>query len=77
MRNQTAGIVRVRQSLFCLTLNTTDMEISIRFEDVNHELIAKHRIKYDTITPSFFAVVRYCEIIRKEYPDVMFYYITC
>lgn len=53
------------------------MEIAIRFEDVNHELIATHRIEYDTITPSFFAVVRYCEMIKKEYPDVMFYYIKC
>lgn len=51
------------------------MEITIRFEDVNHELIAKHRIQYDTITPPFLVVTGYCEKIRRMYPDVMFYYI--
>lgn len=52
------------------------MEIIIRFEDINHELIATHRIQYNTITPPFLAAVRYCEMIKKHYPDVMFYYIN-
>ena len=77
MRNQTAGIVRVRQSLFYLILIAAVMEIVIEFEDINHGLIATHRIKYNTITPPFLAIIRYCERIKSEYPDVMFYYIKC
>lgn len=75
MRNQTAGIVRERQSLFCLTLNTTNMKIKIKFEDVNHVHIATHIIEYNSITPPYFAVIKYCETIKYEYPDVFFYYI--
>ena len=52
------------------------MEITIRFEDINHELIAIHRIKYDTITPPYLAAVRYCHEIIQQYPDVIFYYIS-
>lgn len=53
------------------------MEIKIRFEDVNHELIAIHRIEYNTITPPYFAVMKYCEEICKKYPNVMYFFIEC
>lgn len=52
------------------------MEIKIRFEDVNHELIAMHRIEYNTITPPYVAIVDYCYTIWKQFPNVMFYNIV-
>lgn len=51
------------------------MEIKIEFQDKDHNVIAIHRIEYDTITPPFLVVMGYCENISRMYPEVMFYYI--
>lgn len=52
------------------------MSIKIRFEDLNHDIISVHIIEYDTMTPPYFAIIKYCETIKAEYTDVFFYYIT-
>lgn len=52
------------------------MKIQIEFQDRNHNTIAVHYIEYDTITPPYLGIVKYCHYIMDVYKEVFFYYLS-